>query len=184
MKFKKYPLIIIIFFIFIFGCTDNNVTNTSKENRYISKHKFEITYPKNWHLQSHIESYDDLDVAIEEYQNNFYIFSYNQEEGLPGNLTINNLKIVVHIFNNISLDIDEWIYKKDGFEDKNIVSINEINMEKGIAKEVIWESEDKSERQITIFYKEGADGAIFIAYPFNSNLVDNFYQIMKSFKFN
>lgn len=186
---KKVLLLIIIALTFLMGCTSSKTDVEDNGNKYISKHDFEITYLENWHLESNIEDYKELDLAIQEHHNNFYIFSSNPEVGLPGDATNKDLKIVAHIFDDIPKDIDQWIYDEDGFFDgMEILAVYEVDVEYGIAKEVILEyysiEKDNIVKQRVIYYKDGNRGAVFIAYPYDSMLLENFYQIVKSFKFN
>jgi len=189
---KKFFVLIIIALILIIGCTSNEtyvVDNDNNGNKYISKHGFEITYPDNWYLKSYVENYEELDLSIQEHNNYFHIFSYNPEVALPGDVTNKDLKIIVKIYDDIPKDIDQWIYADDGYlEGTEILSVDEVDVDYGKAKEVIFKiySEEEGEKikERVIYFKDGNKGAIFFEYPFDSMLIENLYQIVKTFKFN
>ena len=178
MMKKKFLLTITIILSFLPGsiyCQNNNW------NTYNSRHEFSIMYPDNWYLDSTIENYDVLAQANKQRGNHFCITSYDMNNlknpGLP--LDNNEIKIEIWIILDEYLDEFPWIPSPD-----KIINDEQILLAQGKARRILFSLSDNLKDYLTldIYYETSAFFVKFSCYPFDSQYMSIFDEIVKTFK--
>lgn len=151
--------------------TSSFIIDTSDWKTYNNtKYTYSIKYPKDFRIE-------EGDIYI-----NIYSYPEVNAINLGSDVPQNEIKVVVSVYTGLNQTLDNWI-ESFGFqiekEESFLIGHN--------AAKKVWGTETETGNSLdfhSIYYRESDKGIVFTAFPYNSELLNTYYSIVESFKFN
>ena len=151
----------------------DDIAEEPKTELLISRHGFELSYPKDWRVILRIDDYETIKAAQDAGDNVVVLANYEKghETG-----TAKDIMIFAWIDGALGKTLNEWVLELNGINTMEDIAI-------GGSKGKMVQRKKGDGYVSEIYYADGEYGVMFVKEPFESAMDQEFEAVASSFRF-